>query len=293
MESRWQDLIDQLRIDVSESEGNLRGICHDILEDKGFKDESKQRATGGQFDPYIAVPDNFPSYYDLVGHNIDHRDILRQTKISSKVKLVEYLEACSDARDRMEAPRLERDRRAEPQQPPRQRSPPRRAPPPPRAPEPPRRSPPRAQRNEQKIIDFGNSIGDIHWTNFSAACQQEGHEITEATTSRDFRQLQRTLEGQALEYHNVLISDLKEHASMGGRIETITPGIEVNRNGWNQFVVYYYENHYPDSNRDRSPPPVAPTPNRNPAPLATTSRRGPVVRASVVDIRTRGVTGPP
>lgn len=293
MESRWQDLIDQLRIDVSESEGNLRDICRDILEEFGFTDVSTQRATGGQFDPYIAVPDNFPCYFDLVGKHADTRMSIRQNNISSKNKLDEYLSACSDARDRMEAPRLERARRAEPQQPPRQRSPPRRAPPPPRAPERPRRSPPRAQRNEQKIIDFGNTIGDIHWRNFSAACQRDGHEITETTTSREFRELQRTLEGQALESYNSLISDLKEHAGMGGCIETITPGIEVNRNGWNQFVVYYYENHYPDSNLDRSPPPVAPTPNRNPAPLATTSRRGPVVRASVVDICTRGVTGPP
>ena len=191
MESRWQDLIDQLRIDVSESEGNLRDICREILEEFGFTDVSTQRATGGQFDPYIAVPDNFPCYYDLVGRHGENRMELRQNNISSKNKLDEYLEACSDARDRMEAPRLERARRAELQQRRRQRSPPRGGAagrPPDRAAAP-RRSPARP------------------------------------------------------------------------------------------------------ANRGRSPPPVA-TPNRNPAPRTTAPRRGPVVRASVVDIRTRCVTGP-
>ena len=137
MDVDWRDLINDLIETVTYSEEkSLRDICNDSLADHGFSDKSTQR-DNGEWDIYISVPHNFPSYYHLVGKHAENRMKLRQNNISSKPTLMQYLVACAEARNKGEAVRLEQERHRELQQQQRQRSPARaagRAQPPGRAP---------------------------------------------------------------------------------------------------------------------------------------------------------------
>ena len=123
MDVDWRDLINDLIETVTYSEEkSLLDIFNDSLAVHGFSNKSTQR-DNGEWDIYISVPHNFPSYYHLVGKHAENRMKLRQNNISSKPTLMQYLVACAEARNKGEAVRLEQERHRELQQQQGQRSP--------------------------------------------------------------------------------------------------------------------------------------------------------------------------